>query len=249
MPISVTMHNDIVYVLNGGGAGNITGFKLYADGSLQPIAGSARPLSTSASGPAQISFVNDGAAVAITEKATNRIVTYTISSDGIPGAMHMINAASATPFGFAVGKNGIIYVSEAAGGAPAASAVSSYYISSNGMISLVDGPVSAGQTAACWVVVTNNGKYVYATNTGSGNLSSFRTETGGGLNVLNAIASFTGMGSSPIDAALSNNSKFLYVLNSGNESISAFSVENDGSLNSIQTISGLPDGAVGLAAK
>ncbi len=64
-----------------------------------------------------------------------------------------------------------------------------------------------------------------------------------------AIAAMTGMGSSPIDAALSNNSKFLYVLNAGNESISAFSVENDGSLNAIQNVSGLPDGAIGMTAK
>lgn len=248
-PVSVTVHDNLVYVLNSGGSGNISGFWLYADGSLHAIAGSTRPLSSASAGAAQISFVTDGNVVAITEKATNKIITYTINSEGIPEAMHSITSAHPTPFGFAVGKNGIIYVSEAAGGAPGASTVSSYHISNNGMINLVDGPVSAGQTAACWVVVTNNGKYVYATNTGSGNLSSFRTEHGGGLNVLNAIAAVTGMGSSPIDAALSNNSKFLYVLNEGNESISAFSVENDGSLNTIQNVSGLPDGATGLAAK
>jgi 6-phosphogluconolactonase len=249
MPISVTIHSNIVYVLNGGGSGNITGFTLHADGSLQPIPGSERPLSSSASGPAQISFVNDGNAVAITEKATNKIITYTIGSDGVPGAMHVVNAASPTPFGFAAGKNGMLYVSEAAGGAPAASAVSSYHVSADGSISHVGGPVFANQTAACWVVVTNNGKYVYATNTGSGTVSSFAAGNGGSLSLASAVAGNTGMGSTPIDAALSNNSKFLYELNSSSHTIKGFAVEHDGSLNIIHTVGSLPAGTIGLAAK
>ena len=239
----------IVYVLNSGGSGNISGFRIHSDGKLHPIANSTRPLSSASAGPAQVSFVAGGNAVAITEKATNKIITYTINEQGIPGIMHFLTSAHPTPFGFAVGKNGIIYVSEAAGGAPNVSTVSSYYIGSNGMISLVVGPVSAGQTAACWVVVTNNGKYVYATNTGSNTVSSFSTNHEGSLTVLNSVAAMTGMNSAPIDAALSNNSKFLYVLNSGNESIGAYSVENDGSLHTIEITSGLPDGAAGLASK
>jgi 6-phosphogluconolactonase len=248
-PISITIHKDIVYVLNAGGDGNISGFKLHPDGSLHPIANSTRLLSAANAGPAQISFVTDGSAVVITEKAANKITTYLINNQGRPGAMHTLTSANQTPFGFAVGKKGIIYVSEAAGGAPGASTVSSYYISSNGMISLIDGPIKAGQTAACWVVVTNNIKYVYATNTGSNTISSFRTDNTGSLEVLDADAASTGMNSVPIDAALSNNSKFLYELNSGNESIGVFSLDNDGSLSPIQYVTGLPDGATGLAAK
>ncbi len=247
-PVSVTVHRDLVYVLNAGGTGNISGFRLYADGSLHPIAGSTRPLSTSSAGAAQVSFVQDGRVVAVTEKATNKIITYTIGMDGIPGMMHAIESANATPFGFAVSNGGFIYVSEAAGGAPGASTVSSYYISMNGMISLVDGPESAGQTAACWVVLTNNGKYVYATNTGSNTLTSFNADQHGELDIL--AAATAGMNVlSPIDAALTNNSKFIYVLNAGNESITALSVSNDGSLDYIQNIPGLPNGATGLAAK
>jgi 6-phosphogluconolactonase (cycloisomerase 2 family) len=208
-PVSVTVNHDLVYVLNAGGSGNITGFNLHADGSLHAIAGSSRPLSSASAGAAQISFVADGNVVAVTEKATNKIITYTINANGTPGLMHSLTSVRPTPFGFAVGKNGIIYVSEAVGGAPGASDVSSYYISSNGMISLVDGPTATGQTAACWVVVTNNGKYVYTTNTGSNNISSFRAGHAGSLDVLHAIAATTGAG--PIDAALSNNSKFLYI--------------------------------------
>ncbi|HEV8287220.1 MAG TPA: beta-propeller fold lactonase family protein [Chitinophagaceae bacterium] len=247
-PISVTEYNNIVFVLNAGGSGNISGFNLDDDGNLSVIANSTRQLSNSSADPAQISFTDDGHAVVVTEKANNKIITYTINAQGMPGSMHSIASATPTPFGFAVGQNGYIYVSEAAGGAPGASVVSSYHVSADGTITLVDGSVSAGQTAACWVVITNNDKYVYATNTGSGNISSFKNQSGD-LMVLNAVAAPTGSGSAPIDAALSNNSKFLYTLNSGIKTISAFAVANDGSLSNIQTVTGLPDGATGLAAK
>ena len=219
MPVSVTVHDGLVCVLNAGGSGNISGFNLHAGGSLRAIAGSSRPLSTTSAGAAQISFVADGKVVAITEKATNKIITYTINANGTPVIMHALTSVRPTPFGFAVGKNGIIYVSEAVGGVPGASNVSSYYISNYGMIALVDGPVVTSQSAACWVVVTNNGKYVYVTNTNSDNISSFSAGKAGALDLLHAIAATTDAG--PIDAALSNNSKFLYVLNSGNESINA----------------------------
>lgn len=246
-PVSVTVNNDLVYVLNSGGSGNISGFRLHADGSLHPIASSTRPLSSASAGAAQVSFVADGNAVAITEKATNKIITYTINAQGIPGTMHSITSANPTPFGFAVGRNGNIFVSEAAGGAPGASALSSYHINNDGTIALVDGPVGAGQTAACWVVLTNNGKYAYATNTGSNNLSTFRINSSGSIIVLNSISATTENG--PIDAALSNNSKFLYVLNSVSHSIGVYEVANDGSLSSVQTVPGLPAGANGLASR
>ena len=248
MPISVTISGNLAYVVNAGGTGNISGFTIDGSGSLHPLANSTRPLSSSASGPAQISFVQNGAAVVVTEKATNKIISYTIGGDETPGMMHMLTSANATPFGFAVGKDGMLYVSEAAGGAPGASTVSSYHVGTNGTVSLIDGPVHAGQTAACWVVLTNNEKYAYATNTGSNTVSSFLAKGGDMISVLSAVAANTNIGV-PIDAALSNNSKFLYVLNSGTESITAMSVDNDGSLSFVQNVSGLPDGAVGLAAK
>jgi len=246
-PKSITVYDQLVYVLNAGGTGNVSGFTLDAEGILHPLANSTRPLSSTAADPAQVSFISDGSAIAITEKATNKITTYTINEQGLPGTMHTLPSANATPFGFAVGKDGLLFVSEAAGGAPGASTVSSYMVNSSGVISLIDGPVSAGQTAACWVVVTNNGKYVYDSNTGSGTITSFSAKAGD-LDVLEAAAGVTGMGSSPSDADLTNNSQFLYVRN-GNRTISAFSVDNDGGLDAIQTITGLPASAVGLAAK
>ena len=247
-PVSIAVHDDLVYVLNAGGNGNISGFRLLNNGKLHPIPNSTRPLSVAATtDPAQISFVLGGNVLVITEKATNTITTYKINQWGIPGAMHTRTSSSPTPFGFATGRLGVVFISEAVGGAPGASVLSSYRIHFNGDISLIDGSVGAGQTAACWVVVTKNGKYAYATNTGSNNLTTFNVNVfSGDISVNNAMSATTPAG--PIDAALTGNSKFLYVLTAGGNSISAFKVSDSGSLSDVQTVPGLPAGATGLAA-
>jgi 6-phosphogluconolactonase len=247
-PVSIAQYNDIVFVLNAGGTNNISGFKLKNNGKLEPIANSTMPLSAASTGPAQVSFINDGKVLVITEKGTNKILTYTVNEWGMPGAMHSITSSSPTPFGFAAAAEKNIFVSEAVGGAPGASVLSSYRIGNNGNITLVKGSVGAGQSAACWVVITNNGKYAYTTNTASNNLTNFNVNTyTGGISVNTAIAATTDMG--PIDAALSNNSKYLYTLNAGSHSIGVYAVANNGSLSLQQTISGVPVGATGLTAR
>src|SRR5438876_8527139 len=43
-PISLTLHDDLLYVLNEGGTPDITGFAVANDGTLTPLAGSTQPL-------------------------------------------------------------------------------------------------------------------------------------------------------------------------------------------------------------
>ena len=247
MPVSVTQYGNLVFVLNAGGTGSISGFMLGENDKLTPIHNSTRPLSSTMAGAAQMSFVNEGKVLVITEKNTNKIITYTVNTSGIPGNLHSITAANQTPFGFAVGRHKNIYVSEAAGGAPGASTLSSYTISNNGAIGLADGPVGTGQSAACWVVLTSDNKYAYTTNTASANLSAFSVDAfSGNLSVYHAVAATTGSG--PIDAALDPASDFLYVLNSGSNSINTYGVAGNGNLSPLQTLAGVPAGATGLVA-
>ena len=249
-PISVTISGDVVYALNAGGNGNIVGFRLDHGGALEFVAGSARPLSGAGVGPAQIEFDPNGRVLVVTEKGTNRITTYLVGQDGRASAPHVNASNGATPFGFAFSQTDVLIVSEAFGGAPGASAASSYEVASDGGLQLISGSVPTTETAACWFVVTNNGRFAYTSNTGSGSISGYALEHGG-LTLLDADGrtGVTGPGTAPIDLALSHNGRYLYALNSGNQTISAFAVGDDGSLTGIGTVSGLPASVNGLAAR
>ena len=50
-PISLTVHGNVLYVLNAGGDGNISGFTIGTDGELAAISGSTRALSGANVGP------------------------------------------------------------------------------------------------------------------------------------------------------------------------------------------------------
>ena len=77
-PISASESNGLVYVLNAGGAGNVAGFRL-APAGLQPIAGSTRALSAAGgTGPAQVGFSSDGGTLLVTEKATNKLMSWRV---------------------------------------------------------------------------------------------------------------------------------------------------------------------------
>ena len=248
MPISVTIKGRLVYVLNAGGSGNISGFIVKFNGHLQPIAGSSRPLSGSGTGPAQISFSNSGRVLAVTEKATNQILTYRVNFHGKTRGPKIFASSGNTPFGFAFSRIGYLIVSEAFGGAANASAVSSYRVFNNGGINVISPSVATGQTAACWIAITSDGKYAYTTNAGSGNISGYRIKYDGSLQLLaqDGITGDTGAGSTPLDMGISRENKYLYTLNSGTQNISIFRVKHDGSLESIGEASGLPAGLNGL---
>ena len=249
-PISLTFHEGLLYVLNEGGTPNITGFTVADDGTLTPLPGSARPLiGGTGADPAQINFSPDGSLLVVTEKAGNRIDTYMIDDDGLPSAPLDNPSNGITPFGFAFNNSGTLIVSEAFGGVPNASAVSSYSAPDSGILSVISGSVPNFQTASCWVVTTNSGRLAFVSNTGSGNVSSYGVGDEGTLTLLSSVAGDTGMDSAPIDMALSNNSHFLYVQAAGSQSVASFRVNKDGTLTMIDSDGGLPLGAQGIAAK
>jgi 6-phosphogluconolactonase len=248
-PISLTVAHDVLYVLNAGdgtNAGNISGYRIGSHGGLSALAGSSRPLSAASVGPAQIQFSPGGRVLVVTEKGTNSIDTYTVTKDGRASGPNVQASSGATPFGFDFDKRGHLIVSDAFGGAPGASALSSYSLSAAGALVAITPLAPDGQTAACWVVTTKNGRYAYTTNTGSANVSSYAIGHDGSISLLNAVAGTTGAG--PIDAALARNSHYLYTVDSGAHTISAFTVKADGALEPIAGVGGLPASAVGLAA-
>src|SRR5947208_7315763 len=234
-PISLALHENLLYVLNEGGTPNITGFTVGEDGTLTPLAGSTQPLiGGTAADPAQVSFNSDGTLLVVTEKAGNRIDTYTIDENGLPSAPIDNASNGMTPFGFAFSNPGFLVVSEAVGGTPSASAASSYSAGDDGVLSVISGSVPNSQTASCWVVITNNGHLAFVSNTGSGTISSYNlTSNDGTLTLLNSVAGDMGASSAPIDMAFNVSSQFLYVLAGGLQSVVSFRIENDGSLTMI----------------
>jgi 6-phosphogluconolactonase (cycloisomerase 2 family) len=249
LPISLTVHKDLLYVLNAGVTENITGFTVSPSGALTMLAGSSRPLSGAGVGPAQVEFDPSGRWLVVTEKGTNLIDVYSVAADGYVSGPIVNPSSGQTPFGFAFDQRGVLIVSEAFGGAVDASAVSSYTIGSDGTLHVVSASVPTTETAACWVAVTNNGRFAYASNTGSASITGFEINKAH-LEILDAGGKTGNSGMTPIDVAMSHNSQYLYTLAVGSHEISGFGVrQSDGSLSPLAAAGGLPASAVGLAAR
>jgi 6-phosphogluconolactonase (cycloisomerase 2 family) len=252
-PLSLTLHHDRLYVLNAGGTvgdkDNLTGFR-FADGRLVPLADSTRALSGDNTGPAQVSFTRDGDALIVTERLTSLIDTYTLDDDGLATNHKTFQSAGATPFGFAVGRSDRIFVSEAAG-VPHGSSASSYTVSDAGALELITGPVPTEQQAACWLILSHDGRFAYTANAGSGTLSGFSVGSDGSLHLLDAsgVTADIGAGSHPVDMVVSRDGRFLFALANGNGTVGTFRVNSDGSLDSLGFVNGIPTSAAGLAAR
>jgi 6-phosphogluconolactonase len=243
-PTSVGFHKGLLYVLNTGVPNNISGLSVSHSGELTPIAGSTRPLSGDSTAPAQVGFSDDGDVVIVSERATNKLVTYTVGPAGLLSAPIVHDSAGPTPFGFAVNKRDTLFVSEAGAGGGA----SSYRISEDGALENASSNVMTGQRAACWAVVTKNGRFGYVTNAGTGNISGFSIARNGESALLDADGITADTGGNPTDVALSNDSRYLYVRVSALSQIAIYRIGSDGSLQALPPLTGTPAGLAGLAA-
>jgi 6-phosphogluconolactonase (cycloisomerase 2 family) len=247
-PTSVTVHNDLLYVLNAG-SGTINGFRIDKHGALTPIPGSSRPTTGNAGGdPSEVSFSPDGKILVVTDKSPNIIDTYLVDKQGIATGPMLNLSNGATPFGFAFDHNHLV-VAEADHSLPNLSSASSYNVSSTGTVTVISGSVHNGQTGSCWLVITENGHFVYISNAGSSDLSSYMLQGNGTLTLLNGVAATTDAGSAPVDLALTDGSHFLYVLNDVTGTIDGYRVAGNGSLTPVASAGGLPPDAQGLAAR
>lgn len=244
-PVSVTSDGRRAYAVNAGGAGNVSGFDISGDGRLTPIAGSVRLLSAPDAGPAQIERSPDGGTLVVTEKATSRIGTYPVAPDGSVGPPTFAASAGETPFGFAFDGRGRAFVSEAFGGRPGESALSSYALAAGGGVVPISPSVPTGQTAACWVALSASGRVAYTTNTGSDTITGYAVAKDGGIARLHDDGVTARTGDGPTDVALSRSGRVLYVLNAAEGSIGAFRVRHRGGLEALGTVGGLPAGVVG----
>ncbi len=249
-PTSITVHRDLVYVLNAGGDGSISGFTV-RHGSLVPLAGSTRSLGLGNTNPpaflqspAQIGFSRDGHTLIVTTKAHDELLTFPVGPDGRPAAAPRVTpSAGAVPFSFVVDRTGRVLVTEAGTGA-----TSTYTVARDGSLQLVGSSTGDGGAALCWNVQV--GRTVYGANAGSATLSAWTVPSRGAAALTAPVAATTGAG--PIDLAASRDGRFLYVQESVAGTLGVYAVARDGSLARTQTVTGLPafstTGMEGLAA-
>jgi 6-phosphogluconolactonase len=247
-PISLSASDDRLYVVNAGGAGSVRGFAT-AGGELTPIAGADRPLSGSGTGPAQVGLTPNGEALIVTEKGTDSLLTYWVAPDGSLSQATVTASEGMTPFGFDFTPDGTLIVSEAFGGMPGLSAVSSYSIGSVEPMP-ISSSVPSDQTAACWTIIAQ-GEFAYTTNTASNTISGYHVASDGSVSLFDdgGETVIFGENNSPLDMALSDGHEFLYVLNGASDLVVGFTIGSNGALSEIAAGSPVPMTSLGLVAR
>ena len=240
-PVSVAVHGSIVYVLNQGDD-TVQGLRIVGN-DLVRIPRSVANLSGERVNAAEVAFSPDGHILAVTEKDSSKIDTFVVRPNGRAVGPKVHASSGATPFGFQFGPDGRLYVSEAPG-----SAASSYDVAADGTLDVISASIADHQAAACWLVVTSDGRFAYVANAGSANVSQYAIGPNGALSLVGTGANgATDPG--PVDLDVTDGDGFLYVLNGRTGSITGFSVSaTDGSLTGIGGASGCAAGAAGLVA-
>ena len=242
-PISLTVHDNWVYVLNAGSTSihpNIAGFILSKNGILTYLHGSKQSLSLGSS-PEQLGFNPEGNVLVVTEKGTNTIATFTVDENGVVDADTTTASAGMGPYGFAFAHENKLVTSEVM-----TKSTSSYALSEEGSLNTISSAIPTGgsEDTPCWVAINWMNTHVYTGNGGSGTVTSYSISPWGKLAVANTIAAtVTGPA---LDLAFSKYSQFLYVLSG--DHITGFRANWDGSLTLVTTTSTFAGSAAGLAA-
>ena len=218
---------------SGTGGSNYTGFRLSPFGTLTPVPDSTYAI-PDGSGLGDVFFNAFGNHLIGTRTGTSLIDSFVVAPDG------RLLPAQGSPFtGQGVGQLGAefspanpsqLFVSNAHNGAGLGT-VSAYFDSFTGQLSSIgSSPYADGQTAPCWAEISHDGRYLFAVNTGSGNISSYAITPGGSLALIGSTP--INGGGADIDARLSPDGKYLLVDGSGMHFVSVFAV-NGGSLTEV----------------
>lgn len=241
-PVSITQYNNLIYVLNAGGHGTLSGFTINKQGALNHIPGISLEIDSVDCGPAQASFTHDGTGIIVTCRLTNKIIGYGISSDGIPVSKVAINSNTPVPYGFDLDENGRLYVTEAK------ESGLSVYQWSNGKDLVKLNDISKDlHTAACWVKCTSNHKFAFVADGDPKNIAGYSIDASGSVSLLKADGVSASVGSNPTEMAIVND-EYLYVSAVKTSSIEVFKIDGSGQLTKIQTVAGKGSFSRGIVA-
>jgi len=267
IPVSITYSsaNRLVYALNSGGPGSISGFVLNKECVLEHIPNSIVSLNQGSrelppppagppyfvSSPAQIGFTPSSEELLVTIKGIdgNPLSGGTINRFDVEGTTGLVSnlrifetgISSIVPFSFDFDGDDNLLVVDAFGssppGTPDAGSVTLYNFEGNeSTISLVDNAVT-GQTAVCWIKYSSG--CAFTTNNGSSSISSLSVSN----DSIDLIKSVAASLNNPVDEIFSPDGQYLYVLSTGHTDdgqprIYVYNVSNVCDLSEVEVISG-----------
>ena len=223
-PISLATRGSLLYVLNTGD-NTLSGYRVVGNAHLIPLPHSTTTLATGANGAAAIRFTHDGRRLIVSERVSNRFEVFPVQFDGRLGTPVISLANGSASFGFDVTDRNQPIVSETRG------SLTSYALAHDGTLTPITASISTGGAAACWVTITENGRFAYTTNAGSNFVAGFGVDDAGHLTAVNpgGKTGDVGAGATPIDLDHVE-SRFLYTLEAARGTIATFLIHGDGSL-------------------
>lgn len=250
-PTSLTVSENTLFVAHTGlglfGACtdcDYRGFHVSGSGQLTPIQGAFIKLSeTPPSGPLALRFSPDGRLLIGTELIGNKINVYKVDRDYEAGQVVMTPAPGSPfsgngklPLGFNFNPSNPtqLFISNAGQGSGTGS-VSPFLLAKSGQISAIEEPRDSGQSATCWINLTADGKWLFASNTNSDSVSTFQVTADGRLALSkttpmprNGIAPEVAI--SPVDMAMTSGDEYLYVLSRTVPAVTGFKIGAGGEL-------------------
>jgi 6-phosphogluconolactonase (cycloisomerase 2 family) len=234
-PLSVTAHDDLVYVANQAipfmspdTKPNITGFRMGADGRLTPIPGSTVEF-PAGQGPAQVEFSPSGSVLAVTAgfQTDGHIHSFAVLPDGRlkegPGSPFVTREVSGT-VGFSWGADGRhLLVSNFRG-----SAITVFAIDATTAAIEPKGPAYPnGGGAACWTALSPDGQTLYTGNFVGNSISAYAVTREGTLSLIGTVARREAMMPDTKDVEVSPDGKYLYAIGPMAKQVAVFEIGMD----------------------
>jgi 6-phosphogluconolactonase (cycloisomerase 2 family) len=243
-PVSIAVHGNLLYALNTND-NTLSGYRVTGGARLVALPGATRSLADGANGAAAVRFTADGTRLIVSERVSNRLEVFSVNEDGRLGAPVVSPSNGAAAFGFEITTRDQPIVSETQG------TLTSYALATSGALAPITASISTNGAAPCWVTITSDGRFAYATNSATSTLAGFAIDASGQLTPLTpgAATGSSGAGAVPIDLDHVG-SRFVYTLEAGQGNIGTFVVGTDGSLVARPDVSAGPaaSGMQGLAA-